>query len=175
MGGRDLHQSRNFGEEWDLSRFVRALETMKVKKQEGIPFNRFQDILGELMKWREVRNGYSHLGHSGTPKKDQGQNKEDDEDLERRIAEATYLIPMINSMKWGSKERKKLERRLVELAERLGIEQESSSDVYLARIGGGLISRMMGILLITVMSDDLMRRLLRLTTISYFGRWSNLN
>jgi len=144
---------------------------MKGKTQDGIPFYRFQDILSELMKWRGIRNGYSHLGHSGTPKEDQGQNKNEDDDLEKWIVEARYLIPIINSMKLGSKERKKLERRLEELAERLGIERESSSEVCLAWIGGELISRMMR--MITVMIDDAMRRPLKLNTISYFVRRCN--
>ena len=56
---------------------------MKGKTQDGIPFYRFQDILSELMKWPGIRNGYSHLGHSGTPKEDQGQNKNEDDDLEK--------------------------------------------------------------------------------------------
>ena len=103
------------------------------KKLEGILFIRFEAIVGELKKWREVRNRYSHLGFSGPFKEDYTQNRED-EDLPRRIAEARYLIPFINSMKWQSKEQKKLEKRLVDLAKRSGIDQESGSDVYLARM-----------------------------------------
>jgi hypothetical protein len=122
--GQDLEESRNFGPEWDLSRFVLTLEFLKDKKKVGPKvFDYFPQILAELGKWRTVRNGFSHLAYSGW-EKDAGE--EGDEDLGRRIMEAKSLIPRINAMKMGSKEMKRLEGRLNELAAQLGLQEESS-------------------------------------------------
>ena len=129
--GKDLSKSRNFGEEWDLSRFVLALEKMKDKKKlEGLVFFQFQNIFDELKKWRTVRNGYSHLGFSGSKKDDKkGEGWEEDEDLGKRILEARYLISHINSMKIGSRGMKRLEKKLRELALQVGLEDDLSSEV----------------------------------------------
>jgi hypothetical protein len=125
--GKELDESRNFGPEWDLPRFVLALELVKDKKKVGpLLFDYFPQILAELGKWREVRNRFSHMGYSGGEKAKTGE--EGDEDLGRRIMEAKVLIPRINSMTIGSKEMKKLERRLNKLAAQLGLD-EVSSDV----------------------------------------------
>jgi hypothetical protein len=72
-----------------------------------------------------VRNGFSHPGYSGREKEDKNDG-EGDEDLERRIMEAKNLIPWINAMRLGGKEMKRLEARLNALAAQLGLEEESS-------------------------------------------------
>lgn len=124
--GKNLEESRNFGPEWDLPRFVLALESLKDKKKVApLLFDYFPQILAELSKWRTERNGFSHPGYSGREKEDKNDG-EGDEDLERRIMEAKILIPRINAMRLGGKEMKRLEARLNALAAQLGLEEESS-------------------------------------------------
>jgi hypothetical protein len=130
--GKDLDESRNFGPEWDLSRFVHALESLKDKKKVAPKlFDYFPQILAELGKWRSVRNGFSHPSYSGREKEDK--EGEGDEDLEKRIMEAKVLIPRINGMRMGSREMKRLEGRLNTLATRLGLQEESSEVPSLSR------------------------------------------
>jgi hypothetical protein len=126
-GLKSLPKSQNFGEDWDLLRFVNLLTSIKQKKD--LPFAHFKDIVEELTTWREIRHEYSHQAFTGEGKAHPEETPEDNQKLAQRIATARFLIPKINEIKIGSKEMRKLEGRLWQLKALLELEDELSSEV----------------------------------------------
>lgn len=119
-GLNSLTTSQNFGQDWDLPRFVYLLTSIK-QKHARLPY--FKDIVEELVTWRGIRNEHCHQSFLG---KD-GAGEGSEEELGKRISRARFLIPEVNGLRRWGREGRRLEERLRELESFL--EGDDESDV----------------------------------------------
>lgn len=109
---RKLRSLSNFGEGWDLSRFVYVVEMLVGKENQG-PRDRLPNIkhvATELTRLRQLRNEMAHPDYC-TP----GNVGLNHDELEVFIGFAETYLPRINALKKSSAEYIKIQGKLQQL------------------------------------------------------------
>jgi hypothetical protein len=103
---KKINRLNNFVEKWDFLRFVWLVEALDSKD----PFPNLKKVLPELINYRELRNKMAHPDYCTSANLGL-----DDEELELIIAFTRTYLPRINSLKKGSTEDLKIQKKLEQL------------------------------------------------------------